>query len=505
MVLILTISVAVLPMASAAEEYNAGDVAIFREIIQNGTNWNSSLNPDDPSTWGRYVTWSTATTDKRIVQLNASQVNLTGDLNVTGLTELTNLDCSRNDLTSLNVTGLTNLTHLNCFLANLTSLNVTTNAKLTKLECDYNQLTTLNVTQNAKLAKLLCNHNNLVNLDVSELTELVELMCDGNNLTNLDVTNNANLTGLFCSNNSLTRLDVTKNINLTALGCSDNNLTSLDVTNNINLTELFCDGNNLTSLDVANNANLYYLYCNNNSLTNLDVTKNTKLKVLQAHEQSIILPSVTASGNQLTIKNPIQYNGPEVTNIRAIDGTLSGGNITWTGLIGTSGNAEFSFDQLVGIGSYHFSGTVIQPWTAGVQTDEYTVTFNSTGGSDVPSQTVNRGGSVALPEAPMKEGYTFVEWRLYGAAYDFSKPVTSSFTLYAFYKIDESTTFYTVDFNSTGGSVVPSQTINHGGLITPPEAPVKEGYTFVEWRTYGVAYDLSKPVTSNFTLYAFYK
>jgi len=137
----------------------------------------------------------------------------------------------------------------------------------------------------------------------------------------------------------------------------------------------------------------------------------------------------------------------------------------------------------------------------------YTVTFDSTGGTAVPSQTVNKGTMVAQPDAPVKEGYTFVEWRTYGVAYDFSKPVTSNLTLFAFYKLDEikSGTGYTVTFDSTGGTNVPSQTVNKGNLVAQPDAPVKEGYTFVEWRTYGVAYDFSKPVTSNFTLYAFYK
>jgi len=165
--------------------------------------------------------------------------------------------------------------------------------------------------------------------------------------------------------------------------------------------------------------------------------------------------------------------------------------------------------QLSGV-AYNFSTPVTSNLTLvavyrAVGTTIYTVSFNSTGGTDVPSQTVNKGDSVAQPEAPVKEGYTFVEWRTYGVAYDFSKPVTSNLTLFAFYKPIEIKSGYTVTFNSTGGTDVPSQTVDKGDSVAQPEAPVKEGYTFVEWRTYGVAYDFSKPVTSNLTLFAFYK
>ena len=64
----------------------------------------------------------------------------------------------------------------------------------------------------------------------------------------------------------------------------------------------------------------------------------------------------------------------------------------------------------------------------------YKVQFNSAGGTDVKDVTVARGASLAEPQAPTKGEFVFGGWytdRSYSVAYDFSKPVYASFTLYA--------------------------------------------------------------------------
>ncbi|MCD7868453.1 MAG: InlB B-repeat-containing protein [Clostridiales bacterium] len=65
---------------------------------------------------------------------------------------------------------------------------------------------------------------------------------------------------------------------------------------------------------------------------------------------------------------------------------------------------------------------------------EYTVTFESNGGSETESQTVKAGETAAEPEEPTLDGYTFAGW--YSDAdltekYDFSSAVTENITLYA--------------------------------------------------------------------------
>lgn len=65
-------------------------------------------------------------------------------------------------------------------------------------------------------------------------------------------------------------------------------------------------------------------------------------------------------------------------------------------------------------------------------------------------------------------------------------------------------TFYTVAFESNGGSDVPGQ-IRANAAATKPANPTRSGYVFAGWYTdeaCTAAYDFTKPVTDNITLYA---
>ena len=52
------------------------------------------------------------------------------------------------------------------------------------------------------------------------------------------------------------------------------------------------------------------------------------------------------------------------------------------------------------------------------------------------------------------------------------------------------------------GTIGKQRVVLPNGKATEPEAPTKEGYTFVEWQLDGVKYDFSKKVTQNITLEA---
>ena len=84
--------------------------------------------------------------------------------------------------------------------------------------------------------------------------------------------------------------------------------------------------------------------------------------------------------------------------------------------------------------AYDFTSAVTADLTldARWQIKTYTVTFNSDGGSAVPSQTVEHGKTAVKPADPTREGsYTFLGWFNGDTSYDFDLPVTADLTLTA--------------------------------------------------------------------------
>lgn len=75
--------------------------------------------------------------------------------------------------------------------------------------------------------------------------------------------------------------------------------------------------------------------------------------------------------------------------------------------------------------------TVVDPNTGG-ETTNHEVTFDSDGGTSVPSQSVKNGGKVEEPKnPPEKKGYEFDGWYDNGAKFDFNSSITSKKTLKA--------------------------------------------------------------------------
>ena len=62
---------------------------------------------------------------------------------------------------------------------------------------------------------------------------------------------------------------------------------------------------------------------------------------------------------------------------------------------------------------------------------DYTVTFDSNGGSAVTAQTIEEGQKATKPADPTKAGYDFKGWTLNGSAYDFNTVVNGDITLVA--------------------------------------------------------------------------
>lgn len=139
------------------------------------------------------------------------------------------------------------------------------------------------------------------------------------------------------------------------------------------------------------------------------------------------------------------------------------------------------------------SETIYAQWSAVT----YTVTFDLDGGTRTGGgaliQTINYGGSATVPTCT-RTGYVFNGW---SGTYT---NVTSDRTIIA-----QWTQVYTITFNSSGGSSVPSLTATEGEEIYAPTPPTKSGYTFDGWwsaASGGSQQTFPFTVTGNKTLYA---
>ena len=68
--------------------------------------------------------------------------------------------------------------------------------------------------------------------------------------------------------------------------------------------------------------------------------------------------------------------------------------------------------------------------------------------------------------------------------------------------IKEEINYYTVTFDSNGGTNIDSVVVKENDVIIEPSSPEKEGYTFEYWELDGKQYDFNTKVTSEITLIA---
>ena len=132
----------------------------------------------------------------------------------------------------------------------------------------------------------------------------------------------------------------------------------------------------------------------------------------------------------------------------------------------------------------------------------FTVSFDSQGGSAVPAVQVEEGKFVPRPVDPTKDGYTFDGWFKDGVEWNFATDaVTEDITLLAMWTKVSGPVYFTVTFDSQGGSPVDPVQVLEGNLVTKPADPTRDGYTFDGWFRNGVEWDFANNVvTEDITL-----
>ena len=194
--------------------------------------------------------------------------------------------------------------------------------------------------------------------------------------------------------------------------------------------------------------------------------------------------SVPAEVTTLTV----QWTAPTYTvTLHANDGTINNGNVTeYTYGVGATLPTDVTRTGYTFKGWYDNENLIGSPVTAIGDTEtgnkeywakweinQYTITFDTVGGSTVASITQDYGTAIAAPADPTREGYTFIGW-------DKEIPSTmpaENMIITAKWKVNQ----YTITFDSNGGSEIAPITQDYGTAITAPADPTREGYTFIGW------------------------
>ncbi len=192
-------------------------------------------------------------------------------------------------------------------------------------------------------------------------------------------------------------------------------------------------------------------YCSTDTSENADQTT-----------VSVTPTEVTLKINGATLTGGYTYDGTKVTATFS-DGQTAEFTVEGTTLQLKYANAEYTFYKKV----------------------NYTVTFNTNGGSEVAAATVLNGRAATKPADPTKENYWFVGWYADEALqtlYDFDTAIKDNVTLYARFVEKTEAAEFTVNFVVDGQDAF-SSVQTKGGVVYNTELPTpeKEGATFAGW------------------------
>ena len=196
--------------------------------------------------------------------------------------------------------------------------------------------------------------------------------------------------------------------------------------------------------------------------------------------------SVPADVTELTV----QWTAPiYAVTLNTNGGTINSGNVTgYTYGVGATLPAadDMTYTGHTFKGWYDNENLTGSPVTAigGAETgnkeywakweiNQYTITFDTNGGSEIAPITQDYGTEITAPDNPTRKGYTFKGW-------DKEIPETmpaENITVKAQWEINQ----YTIAFDTNGGSEIAPITQDYGTEITAPDKPTRKGYTFKGW------------------------
>lgn len=166
-------------------EFDPGDLAILKTIRDNASTeaWEplSSIWADGIYPGERPGVYWSEQMPKRVISLHINGKGIS-QMNVTGLSQLTDLHCFDNKLTALEVSGMTNLQYLGAGNNQLTTITLSGLNQLWELGLGYNKLTSLDITGLTNLRYLHLYENKLKELIIAPDLQLYGANLYYNNL-----------------------------------------------------------------------------------------------------------------------------------------------------------------------------------------------------------------------------------------------------------------------------------------------------------------------------------
>ena len=213
---------------------------------------------------------------------------------------------------------------------------------------------------------------------------------------------------------------------------------------------------------ISEDAQLYWSDENGNCYKPGDtVPADVSMLSITGDYEVIYLPGTYGAGSAVTDMKP--YN-----NILTLRGALftrvGYTQVGWSTVDG--GEKVYDFKDIY---TKNEALTLYPVWN----TNKYTITFDTNGGSEIAPITQDYGTEITAPDNPTRKGYTFKGW-------DKEIPETmpaENITVKAQWEINQ----YTITFDTNGGSEIAPITQDYGTEITAPDNPIRKGYTFKGW------------------------
>lgn len=176
-----------------------------------------------------------------------------------------------------------------------------------------------------------------------------------------------------------------------------------------------------------------------------------------------------------------------VAGFRTSNGNVSGvrsQGTYWSSTSGTSYSDSIGFNSTSASAGaqYRSIGNSVRCIMDRTRTSPVTLYFNSDGGTYVTPIRADAGTEVSIPADPTKAGYTFVDWFPLIPIYN-GPPINTTIMPSSdqVYKATWDGPFYTIFFDSDGGSYVSPITQEGGTTVTRPPDPTKQSYLFDGW------------------------